>query len=71
VNLLAGKEWMVNNKNIFGVSAKVTYMGGLRYTPALYKESIAAQLYMPDYSRAFKSQFPSSTGVRFVNYLPG
>jgi hypothetical protein len=63
VNLLAGKEWMVNNKNVFGVSAKVTYMGGLRYTPALYDESIAAQLYMPDYSRAFKSQFPSSTGV--------
>ena len=63
VNLLAGKEWMIGNKNILGVSAKVTSMGGLRYTPALYQESIAAQLYKPDNSRAFASQFPSSTGV--------
>jgi hypothetical protein len=63
VNLLAGKEWMIKNKNILGVSAKVTYMGGLRYTPALYEESIAAQLYKPDNSKAFASQFPSSTGV--------
>ena len=63
VNLLAGKEWMIKNKNILGVSAKVTYMGGLRYTPALYEESIAAQLYKPDNSKAFESQFPSTTGV--------
>lgn len=63
VNLLAGKEWMIKSKNILGISAKVTYMGGLRYTPALYEESIAAQLYKPDNSKAFASQFPSSTGV--------
>jgi hypothetical protein len=66
VNLLAGKEWMIKNKNILGISAKVTYMGGLRYTPALYNESIAAQLYIPDNSKAFASQFPSSTGVDFT-----
>jgi hypothetical protein len=42
VNLLAGKEWTINSKNVLGISAKVTYMGGLRYTPALYEESIAA-----------------------------
>jgi hypothetical protein len=63
VNLLAGKEWMIKNKNILGVSAKVTYMGGLRYTPALYEESLAAQLYKPDNSKAYENQFPSSTGV--------
>ena len=63
VNLLAGKEWMIKNKNVLGVSAKVTYMGGLRYTPALYEESMAAQLYIPDDSKAFEAQFPSSTGV--------
>jgi len=63
VNLLAGKEWMINSKNILGVSAKATWMGGLRYTPALYDESIAAQLYKPDNSKAFENQFPSSTGV--------
>lgn len=63
INLLAGKEWMVKNNNVLGVNAKVTYMGGLRYTPALYQESIEAQLYKPDYSKSFESQFPASTGV--------
>jgi hypothetical protein len=63
VNLLAGKEWMIRDKNVLGVSAKVTYMGGLRYTPALYEESIAAQMYKPDNSQAFVRQFPPSTGV--------
>jgi hypothetical protein len=37
INLLAGKEWMINGKNILGVSAKVTYMGGMRYTPFYMK----------------------------------
>jgi len=63
VNLLAGKEWMLRDKNILGISAKITYMGGLRYTPALYDESIAAQMYKPDNSHAYEKQFPSSTGV--------
>ncbi len=65
INLLAGKEWMVKDKNILSLSAKVTYMGGLRYTPALYDESIAGQMYKPDNSQAFTRQFPSSTGVDF------
>ena len=63
VNLLAGKEWMIKNKNVLGISAKVTYMGGLRYTPSLYEESIAAQLHKPDHSKEYASQFPSSTGI--------
>lgn len=63
INLLAGKEWLIKNKNLFGVSAKVTYMGGLRYTDALRKESIAAKMYIPDNTKTFESQFPSSTGV--------
>ena len=69
INLLAGKEWMIKNKNVLGVSAKVTCMGGMRYTPALYKESIAAQFYLPDDSNAFEGQFPSSTGLDLsINY---
>lgn len=63
VNLLAGKEWMIKKNNILGISARITYMGGLRYTKALYDESIAAKMYIPDNSEAFNSQFPSSTGV--------
>lgn len=63
INLLAGKEWMIKDKNILGVSAKVTYMGGLRYTPVRYDESIAAQWALPDHTRAYEGQFPSTTGV--------
>jgi hypothetical protein len=65
-NALAGKELMVRGKNILGISAKVTYMGGLRYTPALYAESLAARTFIPDHSRAFENQFPSSTGLDFT-----
>lgn len=63
INLLAGKEWMLKDKNILGISAKVTYMGGLRYTPVLYAESKAAKWALPDNTRAYESQFPSTTGV--------
>lgn len=63
INLLAGKEWMVKGKNILGVSAKITYMGGLRYTPVLYTESMAAKWALPDNTKAYESQFPSTTGV--------
>jgi hypothetical protein len=63
INLLAGKEWMLKGKNILGISAKVTHMGGLRYTPVLYEESMAANWALPDHSRAFENQFPSTTGV--------
>jgi hypothetical protein len=69
VNVLVGKEWMVKGQNILSVSTKVTYMGGLRYTPALYNESIEARMYVPDNSRAYSSQFPASTGIDFtINY---
>ncbi|TVQ65506.1 MAG: TonB-dependent receptor [Balneolaceae bacterium] len=63
INLMAGKEWMLKNKNILGISAKITRMGGLRYTPVLYEESMAASWAIPDHSRAYESQFPSTTGV--------
>ncbi len=63
INLLAGKEWRLKDKNVLGVSAKVTYMGGLRFTPVLYEESMAANWALPDHSRAYESQFPSTTGV--------
>ncbi len=63
INLLAGKEWMIKGENVLGVSAKITFMGGLRYTPVLYDESLAARWAKPDYSRAYEGQFPSSTGV--------
>jgi hypothetical protein len=63
INLLGGKEWMIKQKNVLGVSAKLTYMGGLRYTPALYEESLAAKWAKPDNSRAYEKQYPATTGL--------
>ncbi|PKP27791.1 MAG: TonB-dependent receptor, partial [Bacteroidetes bacterium HGW-Bacteroidetes-19] len=62
INLLAGKEWLLHKKNILSINAKVTYMGGLRYTPVKYEESMAVQWALPDHSRAYESQFPSTLG---------
>lgn len=63
INLLAGKEWLLHKKNILSINAKVTYMGGLRYTPVMYEESMAVQWALPDHSRAYENQFPSTLGV--------
>ena len=69
LNALVGKEIVLRNKNSLGISVKVTQMGGLRYTPALEDESIAAKMYVPDNSHAYTGQFPSTTGVDFtINY---
>lgn len=69
VNALAGKEFLVKDNNLLSISVKATYMGGLRYTPALHDESIAAQRYIGDYSQTFAGQFPASTIVDFtINY---
>jgi len=69
VNALAGKEFLIKDNNLLSISVKATYMGGLRYTPALHDESIAAQRYIGDYSQTFAGQFPASTIVDFtVNY---
>jgi hypothetical protein len=63
INLLAGKEWMIRKKNVLGVNAKVTYMGGLRYTPVNYEQSMAVQYAIPDQSKAYENQFPSTLGI--------
>jgi len=69
VNFLAGKEWMIKGKNILSASVKLTYMGGLRYTPALYNESINKKRVILDDSKAFENQFPSTIGLDFsINY---
>ncbi|MES3016147.1 MAG: TonB-dependent receptor [Bacteroidota bacterium] len=42
-NFVSGKEWQTgrDQKNVFGVNAKVIYTGGRKYTPILLPESIA------------------------------
>jgi hypothetical protein len=63
INLLAGNEWIMKSRNLFGVSAKLTYMGGLRYTPVLFDNSMAAKWALPDDTKAYEGQFPSTIGV--------
>lgn len=44
IKMLAGKEWMLGNngKNVFNVSAKATYMGGVHHTPVNIAATVAA-----------------------------
>ncbi len=57
VNVLAGKEWKVKGKNVFGVNLKTTYAGGKRYLPidlaesALYKETRYDELHAYEHRR--------------------
>lgn len=61
-NALAGKEWKLNNKTVFGIDTKLTVTGGQRYTPfdlnasanagyVIYKENNAYSLQNATYLR--------------------
>ncbi len=71
LNLLAGKEWMLGkgkNKSL-GVNARLTIMGGDRYDPLLWDESMEAEEIVYDETRAFEEQKPLSKLLSFsVNY---
>ena len=57
-NLLGGKEWLLgkHKQNIFGLSARLTYQGGDRYTPIDEQASLNAKDEVLDESRAFEKQ---------------
>lgn len=67
---LGGKEWFVgkNKQNIFNISAKVTYMGGLRYSPIDEEASRANKDYevVFDESRAFSEQLSPDFNLDFT-----
>lgn len=61
-NALAGKEWKLNEKTVFGIDTKITVTGGQRYTPfdlnasantgyVIYKENNAYGLQNDTYLR--------------------
>ncbi len=61
-NALAGKEWKLNEKTVFGIDTKLTVTGGQRYTPfdrtasanagyVIYKENNAYSLQNDTYLR--------------------
>lgn len=56
-NLLAGKEFKVNENSFFTIDTKLTYAGGRMYTPIHLEASIAAGQEVLNQQLAFESQF--------------
>lgn len=71
VNLLGGKEWALgeHDQNLFGVNAKLTYMGGRQHTPIDQDLSRTAQdvVYVED--RAFTLQDPGALFLHLTTSL--
>jgi hypothetical protein len=70
LNLLGGKEWMIghNKQNVLGVSIKLTFQGGQRYSPI---DEQATMLHPDkevqyDETRAFSKQLPSMFLTNFT-----
>lgn len=59
VNVLAGKEWTVRKKNIFGINVKVSLTGGEYYVPIDLDASIQAHMEVLDEVHAYESRLPS------------
>ena len=59
LNVLAGKEWMTgrNRQNMLGISGRVTFQGGDRYSPIDRDASAALHTAVYDESRPFMEQF--------------
>jgi len=56
VNFLAGKEWTVRKKNVFGVNFRVVTSGGKRYLPIDFAKSEASGETVYDYSEAYEER---------------
>ncbi len=59
-NLLVGKDFLLrNNKNVLSVNLRGTYMGGQRWAPMLWDESIEARQSIYDFDRIYEHQYPA------------
>ncbi len=59
-NLLFGKDFFLRkNKNVLSVNLRASYMGGQRYAPMLWDESIEARQSIYDYDRIYEHQYPA------------
>jgi hypothetical protein len=67
-NLLGGKEWVVgkDSNKIFGLSIRLAYQGGDRYSPIDQTASRIAREPVHDESRAFGSELSPSVLVHFT-----
>lgn len=56
-NLLAGKEFILNDKLTITADTKITYAGGRRYTPILLEESIVEGQEVRDFENSFELRY--------------
>ncbi|MDE6437041.1 MAG: prevent-host-death protein, partial [Muribaculaceae bacterium] len=71
LNALAGKEWMVGKtkRNMWSLNLKLTYMGGDRFSPVDYENSILNQEVVFDETKAYSSRLsPILVGSFTVSY---
>lgn len=69
VNLLGGKEWKVRENNLLSINAKISYMGGNRFTPPDQDLSQASEMVVLDETRAFEWQEENKLFVDLaINY---
>jgi hypothetical protein len=57
LNLLAGKEWHLNEKNMITADLKLVYAGGRRYVPIDTEASAAAGEEIRDWSKAYEKTY--------------
>lgn len=67
MNALGGKEFVVGKKknNIIGITAKIIWRGGQRYTPVDLAESMAENETVYDNSQAFSKKLPDYFRIDF------
>lgn len=65
-NILVGKEYQLKRNRIFGVNARLNYLGGERKTPINTSESIKQKYVVYDESRAFDQQYPATYYLDFT-----
>ncbi|MGE0078406.1 MAG: carboxypeptidase-like regulatory domain-containing protein [Bacteroidales bacterium] len=58
-NLLFGKEFFLSKNRVLGVNARLNFMGGERYSPVNYEQSMFDKQIVYDETRAFEKQSPT------------
>ncbi|HPJ47244.1 MAG TPA: TonB-dependent receptor, partial [Tenuifilaceae bacterium] len=60
VNLLFGKEFFLSKNRVLGLNARLSLIGGERFSPILTEESIQQAQVVYDETRAFEEQSPAT-----------
>lgn len=66
INALGGKEFQVRDRNMLGINARFTYMGGERISPVMRTLSLQEERVIHDESRAFEASLDGSHYLDFT-----